>query len=132
MAKSSYRSKYCEEVIAYFTDILKDRDKEGKLKSLPSYVGFARKIGVTVRTIENWRNKFEKFSEACEECDAILQETLICEGMLFRAHASFVKFILSSRYGLRERVEISHDSELIDVPEELQELIKTRARRMQK
>ena len=132
MAHSSYRSKYSEEIIAYFDQILSDRNKEGRLKNLPSYVGFARKIGVTVRTIENWKKKFAKFNEACEECDAMLKETLICEGALYRAHASFVKFVLSSRYGMREKVEITHDDEVINVPKEVEELLAQRARRASK
>lgn len=132
MRRSSYKRAYCDKVIEYFTEMLEKRDQKGLIKTIPSYVGFAKTIGVTTRTLENWRKQYKNFGEACDECDALLQATIIGEGLSFRMHASFAKFILSSRYGMREKVEISRDSEEMIVPKVLEELLAQRARREQK
>lgn len=128
-AKTAYRKKYCKAVVAYFEKTLADRRADGAIKRVPSYVAFARQIGVTARTIENWRNKYEEFGEACYECDALLREAIIGEGLCYRMHASFAKFLLSSRYGMREKVEITKDNQDITVPKEMEEMILQRARR---
>ena len=131
MRKTDYREKFCKEIIAYFEAALSDRLPNGIIKKYPSYVGFARQIGVTARTIENWRKKHERFSEACEECDALTIEALIDNGLSFKAHASFAKFLLSSRYGMREKVEITNNNDDIMISKEMEELLRQRNKRGQ-
>ena len=53
-SKSQYKDQYAEDVIAFFEKCLIDRTPKRIIKKVPSYVAFARSIGVTVRTIENW------------------------------------------------------------------------------
>lgn len=108
-AVSKYDPALCEKIVAYFAYMLSDENRSkntGQYKKLPSYVDFARKTGVTSRTIENWRIKHKRFGEACDECDAMLQEAIISDALLYRMHANFGKFVLSSRYGMKEQVEI--------------------------
>lgn len=129
--KTEYKDRYCRKIVEYFYSGCTERNSKGCLNSIPSYVGFARKIGVTSRTIENWRKKYEEFGEACEECDAMLKETIIGDGLTYHMHANFAKFLLSARYGMREKVEITHDGEEEEVKltPEVAELLKLRKER---
>lgn len=128
-AKTEYKKKYCREIVEYFCSGCTERNSKGCLKSIPSYVGFARKIGVTSRTIENWRKKYENFGVACEECDAMLRETIIGDGLTFHMHANFAKFLLSARYGMKEKVEITQNNDDVTLPKELEEMLRQRERR---
>lgn len=131
MRKTDYREKYCKEILTYFERALEDRHPNGIVKKYPSFVGFARQIGVTVRTVENWRKAHPRFDEACEMCAELTIEALIDNGLSFKAHASFAKFLLSSRYGMRERVEITNDNDDITITKEMEELIRQREKRGQ-
>lgn len=125
--KTAYKKSFPNKVIEYFEKTLADRRPDGVIKRIPSYVAFARSIGVTARTIENWRKRYPKFGEACDECDALLREAIIGEGLSFRMHASFAKFLLSSRFGMREKVEITpSDDATVEISPELAELLQRR------
>ena len=101
MPKSKYKRQYAEELVEYFKRFLEMRDDpegnnaaerrglltvemdEGDVKVLkppcsgyPSLVKFAIKIGVTPQTLNNWRDKDEKFAEAMAFADMIQDEVL--------------------------------------------------------
>ena len=79
MAKTRYRTKYCEEVIEFFMRYLEARGKpDVKMEEMgyPSMVRFAQSIGVTPRTIRNWRKDHDEFNEACDIADEIQDEVL--------------------------------------------------------
>ena len=100
MPKTKYKKEYAEKLVAYFLKFLELRDDPanwkkaeqeeriladelGNLtKDLPPCSGyptlnkFAIKIGVTPRTITNWREKYPAFAEACEFADAIQDDIL--------------------------------------------------------
>lgn len=101
MAKSLYRKKYCKEVKAYFFKFLDLRDdpvqddkteRRGMVPIVidgdeaqicvkpctgyPTLTKFAAKIGVTTRTLRNWRAEFPEFDEACELCEDIFDDVL--------------------------------------------------------
>lgn len=102
MPSAKYRKTYPDELIAYFMKFIELRDdpdiddgaerhgmvtveigKDGKIikkqkpsTAYPSLIKFAIKIGVTPRTLTNWKNKYPLFAEACEFADAIQDEIL--------------------------------------------------------
>lgn len=101
MAATKYRKKYCTEVVKYFKRFIDMRDDpkeadaaerkgmtvidltEEKPKMLsppctgyPTLTKFALKIGVSPRTITNWRNEFPEFEEACDFAEEILSDVL--------------------------------------------------------
>ena len=129
-SKSQYKEEYAKGVIEFFEKHLNNRTKAGMVKKIPSYVAFARSIGVTVRTIENWRKSKKKFAAACDECDALLKETVIGDCLGFKMHASFGKFLLSSRYGMKEQVEVTQGADsMTDISPEMQELLDIKKKR---
>ena len=79
MANTRYRTEYCEKVIDFFMDFIKKRgDPNVKMDKIgyPSMVRFADSIGVTPRTIRNWRKTHDDFEEACSVADEIQDEVL--------------------------------------------------------
>lgn len=79
MAKTRYRTKYCDDVIAFFMRFIEARGTPGvKMEKMgyPSMVRFAQSIGVTPRTLRNWRKDHKEFEEACDIADEIQDEVL--------------------------------------------------------
>lgn len=79
MAKTRYRTKYCDDVIAFFMRFIEARGAPGvKMEEMgyPSMVRFAQSIGVTPRTLRNWRKDYKEFEEACDIADEIQDEVL--------------------------------------------------------
>ena len=79
MAKTRYRTKYCDDVITFFMRFIEARGATGvKMEEMgyPSMVRFAQSIGVTPRTLRNWRKDHTEFDEACEVADEIQDEVL--------------------------------------------------------
>ena len=128
-ANTSYKKGYNNMIVDFFENALSKRTPNGVVERVPSYAAFARRIGVTTRTIENWRKKYERFDDACKECDDMLRETICGDALTFKMHASFAKFLLSSRYGMREKVEITQEDAEVIVPDEIQEMIRLRKER---
>ena len=102
MAKPKYKKEYAQKVVDYFLRFIEIRDdpvtsdsanrqgmitvdfgEDGKPKrtkppcsGYPSLTKFAILIGVTPRTLTNWRQKYKDFDEACEFADLIQDEVL--------------------------------------------------------
>ena len=101
LAQTRYKKIYCKEIVDYFSKFLEMRDEpvkddaterrgmipvvvengkasiqEKPCSGYPSMVKFAKKIGVTPRTLRNWRDKYPEFDEACEFADEIQDEVL--------------------------------------------------------
>lgn len=129
-AKTKYDPKYDQKILNYFAKLLSTRTKTGAIEKLPSYAEFSRKINVTVRTLENWRKTHPSFGEACEQCDELFKAVLIGDCLQFRMHAGFGKFVLSSRYGMKEKVEVTTDENAkVEISPELAELLQRRRER---
>lgn len=91
--KTKYEPVYIENMRRYFFEYDKDPDKKG----IPQMSEFARKIGVTVRTLENWAKKYKLFGEAYEECMDKQQEILINGGLAGGFNPKIVQFLLEAR-----------------------------------
>ena len=60
----------------------------------PSFLKFARSIGVTTEDVEAFR-EHKEFDRAWRECERIRRDYLIDNALLKRFDASFTKFLLS-------------------------------------
>ena len=101
MADSKYRQKYCKRVKEYFLKFIELRDdpdeadkakKKGMVAVViengtpvvqnppstgyPTLTKFAIKIGVSPRTLRNWRKEHEDFDEACEWAEEIFRDVM--------------------------------------------------------
>ena len=99
---TAYKKKYANELVEYFMRFLDLRDdpvaddkaeRSGMVtidlsdpggakvtrapcSGYPSLIKFAKKIGVTPQTLQNWKDKHEDFAEAMEFADMIQDEVL--------------------------------------------------------
>ena len=127
---SKYEKRYAKEIVKYFETTLNDRTSKGIIKTIPSYVAFARKIGVTARTLENWKHGKKEFADACLECDELMKSAIVGDCLLYKMHASFGKFLLSSRYGMNETVNVNGGGEgTVELPPEMRELLELKKKR---
>jgi hypothetical protein len=90
--RTKYHKKYCKEIIQYFDVKIMFIKELSKIKhnrdgttqeeyqnvpcDLPMFEGFAKKIGVTTKTLNNWRDKYPKFREAYEKAHDIQKHVL--------------------------------------------------------
>lgn len=97
LGKSKYRAKYAKEIVAYFVGYASLSEEKKRHRGVPQFSKFARKIGVTLRTLENWRLSFDKFNEACLECEAIQREMLVDGGLEEEYNPRFAIFLIEQR-----------------------------------
>ena len=86
MKKARYKKEYPRLMYLYFTGY----DEPG---GAPSFVKFARRLGVTVSELDGFRRKKE-FDAAWRECNEIRRDYLIDNALCKRFDASFTKFLL--------------------------------------
>ena len=67
----------------------------------PSFVKFARSIGLTLAELNGYRVHSE-FERAWQECNEIRRDYLIDHALTRRHDPSFVKFLLSYEFGICE------------------------------
>ena len=67
----------------------------------PSFSKFARKIGATYEDIVRWRGHSE-FDRAWRECSEIRRDYLIDNALTRRHDPSFVRFLLTTEFGMGE------------------------------
>lgn len=95
--------------IRAYNDLMAEMKVKRRLQGLPEFVKWANKIGITTQTIRDWRRKYEKFDEACEECEEI-QRALLKDGGLAEIYASkTVTFLLETVHGMRAEDEEDAD-----------------------
>ena len=72
---------------------------------LPSFVRFAHYHGLSMQTLRAERENNASFAEAYSECEEILIDRIIEGALHKRLDASFAKFLLSERFGIRAEPE---------------------------
>ena len=77
----------------------------------PSFEKFARSIGATLDDIESFR-EHKEFNRAYRECSEIRRDYLIDAALTRRHDPSFVKFLLSSEFGMGEKEKEKEDTSL--------------------
>ena len=108
MAQTRYREEYCDKVINFFMDYIRKRgDPNVKMCNVgyPSMVRFADSIGVTPRTVRNWRKNHKDFDEACNIADEIQDEVLNEMGLFGDADGRVAMKIRELKQNKRESDE---------------------------
>lgn len=100
LKNNKYQPTYVEGIRRYFFDYELDEENKG----IPQMSAYARKLGVTVRTLENWAKKHKAFGEAYEACLDKQQELLINGGLVGSFNPKIVQFLLEAR-SQREKKE---------------------------
>lgn len=97
MGKSKYKAKYAKDIVAYFEGYAALSEEKKRHRGVPQFSKFARKVGVTLRTLENWRLVYDKFDEACLECEAIQHEMLVDGGLEEEYNPRFAIFLIEQK-----------------------------------
>lgn len=114
-----YHPGYIPEMLAYF-----DRPKTREIVSTftwksgavdeqrkvvpntpPHFSEFARKIGVTSQTLKNWAKKYPGFKVAYQQCQEILEEFLIDNGLTGAYGAVAMKFVAVNKTSMKDKTE---------------------------
>lgn len=118
---SKYDPKYCNEILKYFAKKpMKKRKKKilhqnGSLKSeeivlvpqlLPTFNGFAAKIGVSRDTLLEWC-KHPEFSDAYARAREMQEEILIENALMGLYNPQFAQFFAKNNLGYKDRQEMS-------------------------
>ena len=69
---------------------------------LPTFEGFATKIGVCVRTLAQWEEAHAYFREACERARDMQRDFLVQNALLGLCDASFARMVASAVCGLQD------------------------------
>ena len=97
-----YKRKFIDEMLLYFSaEPTKDAE-------YPTFEGFAKRIGVTVRTLERWAAEKEDFGEAYERCRDVQKRFLIIGGLTERYNSAFAKFMCGV-HGMTDKNSKSDD-----------------------
>lgn len=122
-----YRPEYCDAIINYFDrdpwDLSFDAKGTGKAlpkDKLPTLARFAREIGVGVRTVHDWIDRYPEFGQA-HEVAKDLQKSYIMESGGITLNANFATFMLRCNHGMKEPEDPNKDKG--DLATQLAELI---------
>lgn len=85
--KGKYKKEYIKLLLEHFAA------EPAPGVEFPMFEGFAKKIGVTVRTLERWAAEKEDFGEAYERCRDVQRRFLVLGGLTERYNPSFAKFM---------------------------------------
>lgn len=103
---TEYKEEYVGAVDHYLTqceDVLTER---GKLQvKLPTIEGFSLYLGVSKKSLYNWREEHEDFLHALEKIEKEQKERLLNMGLSGDYNATIAKLVLSANHNMREKSE---------------------------
>ena len=117
---TKYKPEYCDRLIAFFDvepfreDEIEHLRKDGDVSyvelkrfanRLPTLRRFAREIGVSWRTVYNWKETKEEFLHALEEAEQIRQDFVNENGLNGIYNSAYAKFWAINMTKMRDRVE---------------------------
>lgn len=122
-----YHPGYCDQMLAFFdrpkmretieTFTYKSGAVDERVKYVPNtpphFSEFARKIGVTTRTLKKWAKDHPDFREAYDTCQEIFEEFMIDNGLTGGYGAVAMKFVAVNRTKMRDKTE--HTEKRVDM-----------------
>jgi hypothetical protein len=120
-----YREEYCAELIKYVseppTKVIYEtrRNNAGMViqkipkivaAGYPSFKGFAAKIGVTEKTLLEWKEKHEEFGEAYELAKDMQAHLLLQNGLNRQYDPGFARFLLEACHGVVAKTINVHEA----------------------
>ena len=93
-----YRKAYCDRIIEYFSNMR--RGEKGEIVGVPSFLSFAREIGIPITQLEKWRREHPEFDAAAEHAAEVLRQLLMDAALSGTVNVSAAKFILSTEFGM--------------------------------
>lgn len=134
-----YKEEYCDMIIEHFQVIpfiIKSKKtfyQNGQVKSeeeypiaseLPTFQKFADKIGVCMKTLDNWQEKHEEFLQAYTRAKSLQEHIWLVNGMAGHYNSQFAQFFGKNCLGYKDKQEVesnntnhnyNYESELSDL-----------------
>ena len=118
---TDYKPKYCQDIILFFANapktqrvikaIVTGKNDYEKTEyetipcELPTLGKYARKIGVTHRTIDEWATKHKEFSLSLEEAKDIYKNFLNDNGLCGYYNPLYTKFVATNTTDMKDKTE---------------------------
>jgi hypothetical protein len=83
---------------------------------LPTLEGFAHFLGVSRRSIFEWKDKYPIFSHSLEKIEEEQRQRLINSGLSGDYSPVIAKLLLSNNFGMKERSDLTTDDEKFPTP----------------
>ena len=124
---TKYKKKYCKEIIEYFevestkTEYEKEYYSDGDIKKvkpivtandIPTFQGFAHKIGVNMDTLTEWNSVHEEFSVAYKKAKELQEKIWLENSMCGRYSPQFAIFFGKNCLGYKDKQEVEHSGTL--------------------
>lgn len=116
-----YNPEYCKDIVDYFCNaprterVLKshttgkneyEKDEYETIPcELPTIGKWARKIGVTHRTVDEWAKEYKEFSLALEEAKSVYKDFLNDNGLAGYYSSIYAKFVATNTTDMKDKVE---------------------------
>jgi hypothetical protein len=123
---TKYTDKMPEALVEYFLTCAETRPSvsvpvlKETFTVMPTMVGFAKKVGVTTRTLLNWREAHDEFEQAYDYAMSIVADMIQQFSINNVWSPSMSVFMLKANHGMQDRIEISTDSTIHIVLDDLQ------------
>lgn len=114
-AAEKYREEYGERMLEYF--------KSSRAEvPYPTFEEFAESLGVTMDTLLNWADKYDRFRNCYARAKNIQKGITIQGGMIGMFNQNIVKFMAINNFGMVEKVETENKLRFeITMPAEIDE-----------
>lgn len=76
------------------------------MQRFPTYVRFARSIGVSKSTLFEWSTEYKKFSDSMDICKDISEAILLENGLQWLYNPAFAQFLLKNNYWYKDQSEV--------------------------
>ncbi len=76
------------------------------MQRFPTYVRFARSIGVNKTTLYEWATENKKFSNSMDICKDISEAILLENGLQWLYNPAFAQFLLKNNYWYKDQSEV--------------------------
>ena len=102
-----FRTRYAEAV-----DAERNENERGDLKyvgvpvRVPTFSGYAAKVGVARETIWAWKKKHTEFADAAGRCEAIQEAFLVEQGTIGALNPQMTIFSLKNLIGWSEKADV--------------------------
>ncbi len=122
VGKSEYSPQLIEEMYSYFYHREKTRTvteniymKDGSIREVtkeiantpPHFSEFCRKRGIHVRIIKLWRKEHPEFEQAYEDCQEIIKEFLIDNGLTGNYSSQFSIYVANNLTDMKDKSEVT-------------------------
>ena len=98
---TKYKAEFCDVI---FEKYLESCTAENKL---PSIWGYAIFLGVIDETLEEWGNKYPKFSAILKKIRNLQKEKLVNKGLDSTYNSTIAKMLLNVNHGMKEGTDLN-------------------------